>query len=174
MDRRKLLPKSRWHSLSLQSLAPDKFSAVVNAILNDNLAMISSRPPYRGKRVLVTDDNCDHLDSIVDYLETDLGVVVDIARTPGECLKKLRANFYDLLVLDYRLPKHDGLWVIDQICGGGRRLPVLMVTSFFSERLRDRVSRGYPVEVVPKSNSFRLIARRAGRMLATTAAEPAG
>jgi len=154
-------------------LAPEKFSSIVNAILGGSLSMISSRPPHRGKRVLVTDDNCDHIDSIVEFLETDLGVVVDIARTPEECLKKLRANFYDLLVLDYRLPKHDGLWVIDQICRRGRRVPVLMVTSFFSERLRERVSRGYPVEVVPKTNSFELIARRAGRMLASTAAEPA-
>jgi len=174
MEQRRLLPKSRWHSLSLQGLAPDKFAAVVNAILDGNLSMISSRSPHRGKRVLVTDDNCEHVEFIVDSLETDLGVIVDIARTPDECLKKLQANFYDLLVLDYRLPKHDGLWVIDQICRGNRRIPVLMVTSFFSERLQERVSRGYPVEVVPKTNSFRFIARRAGRMLAATAAEPTG
>jgi CheY-like chemotaxis protein len=172
MEQRRPLPKSRWHSLSLQGLAPNKFSAIVNAILQGDLSMISSRTPHRGKKVLITDDNNDHIDRLVEYLETDLGVVVEVARTPDECLKKLQAQFYDLLILDYRLPKHDGLWVIDQICSQHRRLPVLMVTSFFSERLQERVSRGYPVEVVSKSNSFRLIARRAGRMLANTAAGP--
>ena len=166
-------PKTRWHPLSLQALSPPKFSSVVNRILRGDLAVLNSRFPHHGKRVLVTDDNSDHINIIVEYLETDLGVLVDVARSPRECLKKLKTGSYDLLILDYRLPRHTGLWVIDQICRNGRRVPVLMMTSFFSDELSRRIGRDYPVEIMSKSSSFRLIARRAGRMLATTGAGPA-
>jgi CheY-like chemotaxis protein len=172
MGKNKPLSKTRWHPLSLQALSPPKFSAVVNRILRGDLAVLNSRFPYHDKKVLVTDDNRDHIETIVEYLETDLGVLVDVARSPEECLKKLQSNSYDLLILDYRLPKHTGLWVIDQICRHGRRLPVLMMTSFFSEDLSRRISRDYPVEIMSKSCSFRTITRRAGRMLASTGAGP--
>lgn len=172
MGREKSLPKTRWHPLSLQSLSPPKFSSVVNRILRGDLAVLNSRFPHQGKKVLVTDDNRDHIDVIVDYLETDLGVVVDVAHSPDECLKLLQEGSYDLLILDYRLPKHTGLWVIDQICRRSRRIPVLMMTSFFSDALSRRISRDYPVEIMSKSSSFRMITRRAGRMLATTSAGP--
>ena len=173
MAKHKPPPKTRWHSISLQGLAPQKFCAIVNRILQGDLAMIAARSPHHGKKVLVTDDQGDHIDAIVEYLETDLGVVVDIARSSNECLRKLQSGYYDLLILDYRLPKHDGLWVIDQICRLGRRVPVLMMTSFYSDDLRKRIGRDYPVDIMSKTNSFQLIARRAGRMLATTCAEPA-
>ncbi len=173
MGRERSLPKTRWHPLSLQALTPPKFSSVVNRILRGDLAVLNSRFPHQGKKVLVTDDNRDHIDVIVDYLETDLGVVVDVARSPEECLRLLQSNSYDLLILDYRLPKHTGLWVIDQICRRGRRIPILMMTSFFSQALSRRISRDYPVEIMSKTSSFRMIARRAGRMLASTAARPA-
>ncbi|MFC1475566.1 response regulator [Candidatus Zixiibacteriota bacterium] len=172
MGKKEPLSKTRWHPLSLQALSPPKFSSVVNRILCGDLAVLNSRFPHHDKKVLVTDDNRDHIETIVEYLETDLGVLVDIARSPDECLKKLQTSSYDLLILDYRLPKHTGLWVIDQICRRGRRVPVLMMTSFFSDELSRRISRDYPVEIMSKSSSFRMIARRAGRMLASTSAGP--
>jgi len=172
VNKYKRRPKTRWHPLSLQTLSPQRFSAVVNRILRGDLSVMALRSPHHGKKVLVTDDNSDHIEIIVEYLEADLGVLVDVARSPDECLKKLQIGWYDLLILDYRLPKHDGLWVIDQICRRGRLLPVLMMTSFFSEELGRRISRNYSVEIVSKTASFRLIARRAGRMLAGTAARP--
>ncbi len=164
--------KTRWHPLSLQALAPPKFSSVINRILRGDLAVLNSRFPHHDKKVLVTDDNQDHIVTIVDFLETDLGVLVDVARSPDECLKKLQAGSYDLLILDYRLPGHTGLWVIEQICRRGRRVPVLMMTSFFSDELSRRISRDYPVEIMSKTSSFQMIARRAGRMLASTGAGP--
>ena len=173
MGKHKAPPKTRWHALSLQALPPQRFSQVVNRILLGEVSVIVSRAPHDRKRVLVTDNNGDHLDAIVECLETDLGVIVDMAATPDECLRKLQTGTYDLLILDYRLPQHDGLWVIDQICEKGRRLPVLMVTSFYDERLRKRITRDYSVEVMDKERSFQSIARRAGQLLATTCARPA-
>lgn len=172
MAKKNPVPKTRWHPLSLQTLSPPKFSTVVNRILRGDLAVLNSRFPHHGKRVLVTDDNADHADIIVEYLETDLGVLVEVAHSPEKCLKKVKTGSYDLLILDYRLPKHNGLWVIDQICRHERRVPVLMMTSFFSDELSQRISRDYPVEIMSKTSSFRMIARRAGRMLASTGAGP--
>jgi len=166
------LPKTRWHALSLQALPPQKFCQIVNQILNGELTVIASRALHSGKRVLVTDDNGDHVDLIVESLETELGVLVDVARTPDDCLGKLQTNIYDLLILDYRLPQHDGLWVIDQICRRGRRVPVLLVTSFYREPLLERISREYAVEVMDKERSFQQIADKAGRLLAATCAGP--
>lgn len=168
-----LPPKSRWHPLSLQQLEPGKFTDIVNRILDGDLSVLHSRVPRNSKRVLVTDDNQQHAQVLIDLLETDWGLAVDWANSSETCLQYLEKNHYDLLILDYRLPRKDGLWVVDELARRGRRLPIMMMTSFYHPQLSDNIRGRIGVEIYDKSDeSFERIARTAGRMLSITAPSP--
>ena len=166
-------PKSRWHPLSLQQLEPNKFADIVNRILDGDLSVLHSRVSRNSKRVLVTDDNEKHAQLLIDLLETDWGLAVDWANSSEACLQYLEKNHYDLLILDYRLPRKDGLWVVDELARRGRRLPVMMITSFYHPQLSSNIRRRIGVEIYDKSDgSFEQLARTAGRMLSITATAP--
>jgi len=168
-----LPPKSRWHPLSLQQLEPNKFADIVNRILDGDLSVLHSRVPRHSKRVLVTDDNEKHAQVLIDLLETDWGLAVDWANSSEACIQYLEKNHYDLLILDYRLPRKDGLWVVEELARRGRRLPVMMMTSFYHPQLSNSIRGRIGVEIYDKSDcSFERIARTAGRMLSITAPAP--
>ena len=169
-----LPPKSRWHPLSLQQLEPNRFADIVNRILDGNLSVLHSRVPRHSKRVLVTDDNERHAQLLIDLLETDWGLAVDWANSSEACLQYLEKNQYDLLILDYRLPKKDGLWVIDELARRGRRLPIMMITSFYHPQLSTNIRQRAGVEIYDKSEgSFEQLAQTASRLLSITATPPA-
>jgi CheY-like chemotaxis protein len=168
-----LPPKSRWHPLSLQQLEPTKFADVVNRILDGELSVLHSRVPRESKRVLVTDDNEKHAQLLIEHLETDWGLAVDHAKSSEACIQCLEKNHYDLLILDYRLPRRDGLWVVDELARRGRRVPIMMITSFYHPQLHQNIRSRIGVEVYDKSDgSFERIARAAGRLLSCTASSP--
>ena len=66
------------------------------------------------------------------------GFVVDVAQS-GETGDQLAAaNRYDAIVLDWLLPRKDGLAVCRELRGRGIRTPILMLTA--RDSLADRVS----------------------------------
>ncbi len=156
----------------LQRLPIGKFSAVVDRILQGEQTLARAKSPHFDRRVLVTDDNVEHRQYFVDYLEADLGVQTDVAATPPECLNKVATIPFNLIILDYRLPKHDGLWVVDQLCAQQRRVPVMLVTSFYTQTLEDKITAAYGIPVFPKSTPFQAIVKEAGRLLAMTRPSP--
>ena len=165
-----LPPKTRWNPVALQQLMPDKFAHVVNDILEGHLSILHTRVPCGHKRVLITDDNEIHARLLMEILETDWGVSADWANSAESCLEHLEQNQYDLLILDYRIPKKDGLWVIEELARRGVRLPVMMMTSFYRPHLSEAVRKRIAVEIYDKADGcFEGLARVAGRMLMATA-----
>lgn len=168
-----LPPKSRWHPLSLQQLEPNKFANIVNQILDGKLSVLRSRVPRKSKRVLVTDDNEQHAQMLTEILETDMGLAVDWAKSSEACLQCVERSRYDLLILDYRLPRKDGLWVVDELVRRGIRIPVMLMTSFYHPQLSASIRRRVGVEIYDKGNgSFEELARIAERLLSATAPAP--
>jgi len=166
-----LPPKSRWHPLSLQRLEANRFANVVNRILDGELSVLRSRSPHRAKRVLVTDDNEAHAQILMDILESDLGIAADWVSTAEKSVQLLQRYPFDLLILDYRLPRKDGLWVIDQLVQKGVRVPVLMMTSFYHPQLSESIRSRFAVEILDKANGgLDQLARMVDRMLHGTAA----
>jgi CheY-like chemotaxis protein len=164
-----LPPKTRWHPVALQQLTPNKFAVVVNNILEGRVSVLHSRVPSGHKRVLITDDNALHASLLMELLETDWGVSADWAASADSCLELLEQNQYDLLILDYRIPKRDGLWVIEELARRGIRLPVMMMTSFYRPHLSEAVRKRIAVEIYDKADCcFEGLARVAGRMLSAT------
>ncbi|MFO0762938.1 MAG: response regulator [Byssovorax sp.] len=89
-----------------------------------------ARPSGAGSRILIIDDDPDIRDVVSVMLEA-VGLVVAQAASAEEALERLRIEAYDLLVLDWNLPKMTGL----DFCRLIRRepalqaLPVLFLTA---------------------------------------------
>ncbi|MFS8070031.1 MAG: response regulator transcription factor [Byssovorax sp.] len=90
----------------------------------------SRRPSGVGARVLIVDDDPDIRDVVAAMLEA-VGLVVTAAGSAEEALDRVREEGFDLLVLDWNLPKMTGL----DLCRILRKepdhatLPVLFLTA---------------------------------------------
>jgi DNA-binding response OmpR family regulator len=79
-------------------------------------------------RLLVVED--DH--KVGGFIEQGLreeGFDVDRAWDGEEAIAKGRASAYDLILLDYMLPKRNGLEVTTVLRSSGVRTPILMLTA---------------------------------------------
>jgi two-component system phosphate regulon response regulator PhoB len=88
-----------------------------------------SRSPVSGAHVLLVDDDPTVRDMVVAMLEA-VGLIVGTAESAEDALARIGKEYYDLLVLDWNLPKMNGL----ELCKEIRRrddvshLPILMLT----------------------------------------------
>ena len=87
-------------------------------------------------RVLVVEDNRRHAELITDELRDSApATIVESVETAGEALERLKAEAYDLVVLDYRLPDTDGLELMKSMRLQGVEVPVIFVTTADSVQL---------------------------------------
>lgn len=95
----------------------------------------SHAPGARPSRVLVVDDDPDVRDVVAAMLEV-VGLETTAVATAEEALTRARREAFDLLVLDWNLPKMNGL----ELCRAIRkdemlaRLPVLFLTAHASSK----------------------------------------
>lgn len=104
----------------------------------------SATPNFAGARVLVAEDHPVNQELMLDLLEI-LGCEAEIASDGAEALDCARATAYDLILMDLRMPRMDGL----EACRAIRALPqhrgtpILAVTaSAFSEDRRHCLDAG--------------------------------
>lgn len=64
--------------------------------------------------ILVIDDDADFLDMISDMLGEE-GYQVETAQTGAEALRKIQEEYYDLLLIDIKLPDIDGTQLLKRI-----------------------------------------------------------
>lgn len=88
------------------------------------------------RRILLVEDNPDQLELTVRALaRTDPAYEVITARDGERCLEALRGGRFDAVLLDFSLPRMDGLGVLAGIKEQGYDLPVIMVTGQGNERI---------------------------------------
>ena len=68
--------------------------------------------------MLVVDDSSEVLEMLVEILETS-GARVTACETAKQAVEILEQERPDVLLSDLQMPRHDGLWLIEQV----RRLP---------------------------------------------------
>src|SRR5215475_10379633 len=79
------------------------------------------------RRILVVEDNEDTRQSFQQLLEMALGVEVDLARDGNQALALLFERPYSIMITDLRMPKLDGMKLIEEI--QSRRLPVTVIVT---------------------------------------------
>lgn len=80
-------------------------------------------------KILVVDDDRDTALSIKVSLEL-VGYIVDIYSDPTEVLRTIKPNYYDLAMLDIRMPKLNGFELFKALREIDNRLKVCFMTSF--------------------------------------------
>ena len=85
-------------------------------------------------RILVVDDEPDTLRLVTKRLQPE-GYEIDVARDGKEALDKAFSTPVDLVLLDIRLPKMEGLSVLSQIKERHPGIAVVMMTAYGSEQV---------------------------------------
>ena len=82
------------------------------------------------RRILIVEDNETARKQMQIFLETDSGLCVDTAANGGDALKALTEHPYSVVVTDLKMPRVDGLQLLEEV--QKRRLPadVIITTGF--------------------------------------------
>jgi DNA-binding NtrC family response regulator len=81
------------------------------------------------KRILIVDDDKLVLDSFKQSLELE-GYVVDTAETGREAIEKSKASFYNLALIDIRLPDMEGTELLTAMRDTTPKMRKLIVTGY--------------------------------------------
>ena len=82
------------------------------------------------RNILVVDDEKDMLHLLKRSLEPDLKCCVTIASSAEEALRIFKDNFFDLVLLDIKMPGMDGLALLEIIKKDSPDQTVIMMTAF--------------------------------------------
>jgi DNA-binding NtrC family response regulator len=94
------------------------------------------------KRILIIDDDKLVLGNFKDILELE-GYSVDTAETGKEAIEKSNANFYNLALIDIRLPDMDGTRLLTTMRDTVPRMVKIIVTGYPSlENAKEAVNKG--------------------------------
>lgn len=110
-------------------------------------------------RVLVAEDDAG-LRSVLERGLREHGYVVDVVGDGSDALAYLRSYTYEVVVLDWRMPRKNGIEVVADMRGRGDRTPVLMLTA--RDATEDRVeglNRGADDYLVKPFSFAELLAR---------------
>lgn len=92
-------------------------------------------PTARDVRILLVDDNIDHVQLAMRALRAEPTWRVDTARLGSEAVDRAADERYDLVLLDYRLPDMTGLEVLQRLRKAAPDAAVLLMTSQGSEEV---------------------------------------
>jgi len=123
----------------------------MNDALNPALPAVPALPALPALRVLIIDDDMvDRLAIRRTILKFRPDAVVEEAGDGEEGLEHLRRNAYDCVLLDYRLPRRDGLTVLREIRAGGFQAPVIVLTGQGDEQLAVEIMKAGASDYLPK------------------------
>ena len=94
-------------------------------------------PVTLAKNILLVDDELDVIYTIKNVLE-DNGFQIDSYNDPITALNSYRSNFYDLLILDIKMPKMDGFELYIKLREKDPKVKICFLTAIatFNEEFR--------------------------------------
>jgi DNA-binding response OmpR family regulator len=83
------------------------------------------------RTVGICDDDPAILDCVAALLQS-AGYRVFTAHHHEELARKLQEHSPDLLILDIRMPEHDGCWIAEGLQALGHKIPIIFLTGYDS------------------------------------------
>ena len=90
---------------------------------------VNSRMNNDKKKILLVDDERDITIAFRVSLESN-GFIVDTFNDPEEALSNFKAELYDLLLIDIKMPKMNGFELYQEIAKVDNRAKVCFITAF--------------------------------------------
>ena len=99
-------------------------------------------------RILIADDE----EGIRESLNLILGehYDLDFAKNGEEALKKLRGGSFDLVLMDIKMPKLDGMEVLQLLKGTKITTPILILTAYQSVEIAKEAIKHGAMDYLPK------------------------
>jgi DNA-binding response OmpR family regulator len=90
------------------------------------------------KNILLVDDEPDITFTLKDSLEYNAGLKVDTFNDSTTALKSYKSNYYDLVILDIKMPKMDGFELYNKIKEKDPKAKIcfLTATEIYYEKFR--------------------------------------
>jgi PAS domain S-box-containing protein len=110
-------------------------------------------PPEKIK-VLLVDDDADHAALVRRTLERQGGFAVTHVPDGPACLDTLNRDPFGVVLLDYSLPRMNGLQVLEAIGRLGLGLPVVMATGQGDERIAVEAMNAGAIDYVTKTSGY--------------------
>src|SRR6185369_14482912 len=79
-------------------------------------------------KILIVEDEVDLAGQVRDWLSREHHTV-ECVHDGAQAMDMLAVNKYDLIILDWLLPGHDGVEVCRKYRGQGGKVPILMLTA---------------------------------------------
>jgi CheY-like chemotaxis protein len=114
--------------------------------------------------ILLVDDNSHGLIARKAVLE-ELGYKVATARSGEEALAACTARKFDLVVTDYKMPKMNGIELIEEIRKSGSQAPIILLSGFVEPLGLDEKSTGADVVISKSSGEVGNLVRSVSRLL---------
>jgi len=94
----------------------------------------------QAKNILLVEDNSDHAELALSslqgfYKQHEQKYQISVVRTGRECIQSIIRKTFDVVVMDYSLPKMNGLELLESIRKRGVNTPVVMVTGRGDEKI---------------------------------------
>jgi DNA-binding NtrC family response regulator len=99
--------------------------------------------------ILVVDDDTIVIISCRRILETE-GFEVTTVPGADEALARLKKDSYDLLLIDVKMPKHDGLFLMREIRRDLPRIPIVVMSGYPTPETIADVMQAGATQFIPK------------------------
>ncbi|MEX2487865.1 MAG: response regulator transcription factor [Nitriliruptoraceae bacterium] len=119
---------------------------------------MTPEPTRPAVRVLLVDDHEVVRQGLRLLLETALGLTVDEAGSGPQALAQAREHRPDVVLLDARMPEHDGIWTLRALRDAHPDLPVIMLSTYdSSEYVEGAITHGAAGYLLKDASSDQLL-----------------
>lgn len=127
------------------------------------MALRSSYSSIRG-RILLVDDNANGLTARKTVLE-EVGHNITICTSGGDALEQLSKASFDLVVTDYKMPRMDGIELIQRVRTQSPGTPLVLISGFVDALGLTEDSTGADAVVQKSANEIPNLLRAVSRLL---------